>query len=703
MELIEIYLFILVVVILMLPFLKVNAKGIITLVAVMLSAGVSGFMAVQALSGNAIEITLAGTLVTGAIPLRIDALSAWFILLINFTIITGGLYGLQYMRAYREQSANLTFHCIAYLLIQASLTTICVVQHAIIFLFAWEVMALASFTLIIFEHRKQAAIKAGINYLVQSHICIMFLTVGFIWVASRMNSYDFIAIRKFSESFSLLSSLVLFFCFFVGFAIKAGFVPFHTWLPYAHPAAPSHISGIMSGVIIKIGIYGILRMILLIKTDYVTLGYIILIISVISGVYGVMLAILQHNLKKLLAYHSIENIGIIGIGIGLGTIGIGMNNVFLTTIGFAGAMLHVLNHSLFKSLLFYGAGNVYQATHTLNIEHLGGLIKKMPHTAVLFLVAALAICGLPPFNGFISEFLIYSGLYSGLNQTSVSSIIIILSAIFGLVLIGGLALLCFTKAFGAVFLGNQRKTNLYESTKNESQEIGTDQSPITNHQSPTEANTGKLIPMYIITALIVAIGIFPSFFLQLLSEPVKLFSAQIAVPWTLSGAEVSHNSNLIPPPIEYIGYFSAVFMLLAGLVFFIRQKITAQRPVVMAETWGCGYVGDTSKMQYTASSFIRTYRKLAEPLLFIQKKKIEIKDVFPLRGKQETQPYDKIEAWLIDTPLKQIKYFLDKFRFLQNGNVQFYALYGVVFILLVIGLPFVYDAIKSFIGFLNHL
>ena len=182
----------------------------------------------------------------------------------------------------------------------------------------------------------------------------------------------------------------------------------------------------MSGVVIKIGIYGILRMLLLIKTDYTTIGYIILFISIITGIYGVMLATIQHNLKKLLAYHSIENIGIIGIGIGLGCIGLGATNKWMAILGFSGALLHTLNHSLFKSLLFYSAGNVYQATHTMNIERLGGLIKKMPQTAVLFLIAAIAICGLPPLNGFISEFLIYGGLYNWLYSANLISLIAII-------------------------------------------------------------------------------------------------------------------------------------------------------------------------------------------------------------------------------------------------------------------------------------
>src|ERR1035437_2326223 len=334
MEFIASYLLIFLISILLIPFFKVREKGVITIMAVIISACISGYIAIRALTGDPIEIILSGTIITGAIPIRIDALSAWFILIINFTIITGALYGLQYMRSYKEQSSNISMHCIAYLGIQSMLTLICVIQNSIVFLFVWEVMALSSFILIIFEHYKQDCIKAGINYLIQAHIAIVFLYIGFIWVASRTNSFDFNSIATFSSSIPFHTSIVLFLCFFIGFAIKAGFVPFHTWLPYAHPAAPSHISGVMSGVIIKIGIYGILRMLLLIKADYRTIGFIILFISTVSGLYGVMLAILQHNLKKLLAYHSIENIGIIGIGIGLGCIGLGTNNPILSSLGF---------------------------------------------------------------------------------------------------------------------------------------------------------------------------------------------------------------------------------------------------------------------------------------------------------------------------------------------------------------------------------
>lgn len=676
MIIIQIYVAILLLALVLIPFLEVKWKGVVTLSVVILSAILSGFAGINTLLGNTFEFLLSGTFVTGEIPIRIDALSGWFILLINFTLITGGLYGLQYMKSYREQSANLSLHCLAYLLLQASLTAICVVQNSLVFIFAWEIMALASFFLVIFEHYNQDTIKAGINYLIQAHVSILFLMLGFIWVAYRMNSYDFKSISEFSASFPLATSLGLFLCFFFGFAIKAGFVPFHTWLPYAHPAAPAHISGVMSGVIIKIGIYGILRMLLLIKTDYTALGFIILIVSVISGVYGVMLAILQHNLKKLLAYHSIENIGIIGIGIGLGTIGMGTKNSLLILLGFGGGMLHVLNHSLFKSLLFYGAGNVYQAAHTMNIEHLGGLVKRMPHTSFLFLIAALAICGLPPFNGFISEFLIYTGLFKELENNHLLHLPVILFSIFALVIIGGLAMLCFTKAFGAVFLGNSRNHL---------------------HHFVAEANTGKLIPMYMIVALIIAIGIFPNSFIQLLSEPVNLFSDKIQIFSSPS------NDPIITNTMEYIGRSTTGFILLSGFILFIRKKIIAEKSVALGSTWRCAYVGDTRKMQYTASSYIRTYRKLFEPAFSIQKKKREIKGVFPKEGWHQTHPHDKVEDWLIKMPLKQIRFFFDKFSFLQNGKSQFYVLYGVIFITLVISVPLLYEVAKNIIEFLNQI
>lgn len=658
--------------IMLVPFMSVKWKGIVTVVAVVIIAALSSIVAINGLAGKQIEYLFRGSVVTGEIPVRLDALSGFFILVINFSFLTGVFYGFHYMKVYRHQKSNLSLHAIGFILLHASLIGICSIQNTIVFLIAWEIMALSSFILIIFEHNKRSTVSAGINFLIQSHICIMFLTLGFIWVNFKMNSFDFNAIALYSASNSLLTGFVLFFCFFLGFAIKAGFVPFHTWLPYAHPAAPSHISAIMSGVIIKIGIYGILRMLLLIKSDYVLIGYVILFFSILTGIYGVMLAIVQHNLKRLLAYHSIENIGIIGIGIGLGCIGIGKGNYVLATLGFGGALLHTLNHSLFKSLLFYGAGSVYQALHTMDIEKLGGVGKKMQHTAFLFLIASLAICGLPPFNGFVSEFFIYNGLFNGLHTPDKTLLSWIVFALFGLALIGGLAMLCFTKAFGTIFLGTPRHQF---------------------HHEPEEATSGKLVPMYFVVALIIAIGLFPKIFVAAFSNAISLFT----------GTEFSPNHLPAGGALAMIGFCSAIFILLASLIYFIKRKLTADKPVEINSTWGCGYVGSTEKMQYTASSFVRAYRKLVEPVLSIYKKKKDIEDIFPDKGLQETFPYDKAEEWLIDYPLRLLKGLFNRFTFLQNGNLQFYILYGLVFITLVLIIPFAIEYIKTLFQFLNKL
>ena len=657
------------------PFVDTRWKGLLAIIAVSINSVLSGIIAFKALTGFNTLLTFPGSFVTGLIPVRIDALSGWFILVINFTFLTGVIYGFHYMKAYKNQKANLSIHWIAFILVHTSLIIITAIQNSLAFLIVWEVMALSSFLLIIFEHYNKGTLKAGINFLVQSHISILFLILPFIGVAIKMNSYDFTAITAYSLQNPLLTNLGLFLCFFTGFAIKAGFVPFHTWLPYAHPAAPAHISGVMSGVIIKIGIFGILRMLLLIKSDYSTVGYIILFFSVISGIYGVMLAILQHNLKKLLAYHSIENIGIIGIGIGLGCIGLGTGNQLLSMLGFAGALLHTLNHSLFKSLLFYSAGNVYQATHTMDIEHLGGIGKKMPHTSLLFLVAALAICGLPPFNGFVSEFLIYSGMFSGLHSATLVPLWALIFSVFGLALIGGLALLCFTKAYGTVFLGTPR---------------------IRMEHTVMEARIGSILPMYVGLSLIILIGLFPTFFVKALSLPVGLFASKIG---SIQQAEQLYSLDTL----NMISLCAFGLFGLAGLIYLIRRKVTSSKQLVINTTWGCGYIAPTSKIQYTASSFVRTYRKLAEPLLSIEKKKKDIHGIFPDHGQHETYPYDKVESLLIDFPLKVIRRFINWFSFLQNGVLQIYILYGVAFIGLILITPLVYEKIISLIQFLNRL
>lgn len=674
-NLIEVFNLIALVAVILIPFLKVKGNGIVAIITISIQVAIASIIASLVLSGNPVDYSYSGSFITGAIPIRVDYLSSWFILIISFTFLTGAVYGIQYMKKYSDQKANLALHAISYILAFTMLIDICLVQNSLVFLVIWEIMALASFILVIFEHNKKETLKAGINFLIQSHICILFLTLGFMWSRIKTGTYDFDGIIAYTTASPALIGVGLFTFFFFGFAIKAGFVPFHTWLPLAHPAAPAHVSGVMSGVIIKIGIYGILRMLLLIKANYITIGYLILITSVITGVYGVMLAIIQHNLKKLLAYHSIENIGIIGIGIGLGCLGIGYNNQLLILLGFSGALLHTLNHSLFKSLLFYSAGNVYQHAHTINIESLGGLIKRIPHTAILFLIGSLAICGLPPFNGFVSEFLIYLGMFKGLNSIDFSFTALMMFAILGLVLIGGLALICFTKAFSIVFLGTPRHISIDEVKEDKK---------VTTY------------PLYAIVALILAIGIVPTIFIRLLSLPVGQFSVG-------TNPQSVEAFNSLVKTSSLVGVFAAIFIAFAVTVLLLRRYLTRRKPTAVLTTWGCGYTGSAPKTQYTASSYIRTYRKLVEPFLRIRKFKTEAHGLFPNPIHHETHPYDKVENWLIDRPIGVIRRILSRFTFLQSGNVQAYILYGFIFITMIILIPEIYQKILMLINFLNHL
>ncbi len=640
--------------IILLPLFPSHLRSVVNFVFTVLNAAITSSVAIAALVGHTTEVIFSGINFWGDVSIRVDSLSAWFMLIVNLICVQGALYGIGYMKKYSEQRANLALHWVLFLVFHSSMLWVCMLQHGLAFLIAWELMSASSFLLVIFEYQKWTTLKAGLNYLVQMHLSVLFLTIGIIWSFNDSGDFDFSSISRVSASLSTHMSLILFFFFFIGFAFKAGFVPFHTWLPYAHPAAPTHISGVMSGVIIKMGIYGILRMLLLVHTDLLAAGWIILAVSVISGLYGVMLAIIQHNLKKLLAYHSIENIGIIGIGIGLGCIGLGTQNNFLAAAGFAGALLHTLNHSLFKSMLFFGAGNVYQAARTLNIEALGGLMKRMPQTALLFLLAALAICGLPPFNGFISEFIIYTGLFNGMMQEGISHSVFMILSILGLALIGGLAMLCFTKAFGIVFLGTERK--LFK-------------------EEPKEAGGLQLFPMYVTGALILAVGLFPQGFLKVLSEPVVLFVRDFSF---------SQDMPFIKT-LQSVSIASAAFIALVLLILFLRSRLATSRSDAIAPTWGCGYVAPVSRAQYTANSFIRTYRKLARPALQISKKSSEVKEIFPQQEAiYETHPYDKLEAGLVDIPVLLSRRFFNAFRFLQNGRARYYILYGVVFILAMI-------------------
>jgi NADH:ubiquinone oxidoreductase subunit 5 (subunit L)/multisubunit Na+/H+ antiporter MnhA subunit len=416
----------------------------------------------------------------------------------------------------------------------------------------------------------------------------------------------------------------------------------------------------MSGVMIKMGIYGILRVLTYMHTDLLYIGIFILAISVVSGVIGVTLAIVQHDIKKLLAYHSIENIGIIGIGIGLGVIGVAENIPVIAVLGFAGGILHILNHSLFKSLLFYSAGSVYQQTHTRNIDQLGGLIKKMPQTALFFLLGSLAICGLPPFNGFISEFLIYSGMFKGLFPGDLPTDVIILFSFIGLVIIGGLAIFCFTKVFGIVFLGTPRSAKT---------------------QKATETGGLMILPQVLAGVLIVVIGLAPALFLEPLNKVVSIFTGSSTIL-----------SDIIPV-MNNLSISSGIFILFIALLWFVRRYFQKKLPIETGPTWGCGYTGaDPAIHQYSATSFADNIRELAPDVVSVKKHFTGFgeDEIFPAKRSFETHSSDVFEDNLIKKPSDKLLLWLEKIAVFQTGNLQHYLLYALVFMIFI----FVFTLLK---------
>ncbi len=588
----------------------------------------------------------------GTIAFTIDSLSAFFILITNFTVLTGLLYSNGYLGSYRSTKtpAKFALHYFSYSWLHISMLCVLMLRDGTAFLIAWELMAVSSFMLILFEAEKRTTLKTAVNYLIQMHVGLVLLIIGFLLAEAATGQFGFQGVQQYFVSYP---NIPLFFLFFAGFAVKAGFVPFHTWLPEAHPAAPSHVSGVMSGVMIKMGIFGIVRMLTYVQSDAYTIGIILMIIAVLTGLYGIMMSIVQTDLKKLLAYSTIENVGIIGIGLGLGAMGIGAHNPALTLLGFGGGLFHVLNHSLFKSLLFYSAGSVYKASHTRNIELLGGLIHKMPRTAGLFLFGSMAICALPPLNGFISEILIYYGLFAGMQAGSVFQTMSMLMTILALALIGGLALFGFSKAFGLTFLGTTRS------------EIHVEEHAVT---------PGMLFPKLLIAAIILLIGMAPMLFLSPLMGMVGAQFQLDPVPVLFPLVHV----------LSIVSLLGLILVVLVGAVLILRSMVLKPGKVEYGPTWGCGYTAGTARQQYTATSYAANFAELANPVLHekVEYHEIHEEDIFPGKRSFVRQPVDVFRSGL-DKITGFSMLALKKIARLQTGNIQHYILYAFIFILVI--------------------
>ena len=606
-------------------------------------------------TGKAENIRYEWNIPYGSFSMQIDSLSAFFLIPIFILCGLSALYGLQYMNTARNRKSLGQFWFF-FNILAASMAMLVVAANGMLFLMAWEIMALSSFFLVTFENEDESVQRAGWTYLTATHLGTAFLLVLFLLLGRQSGaaSLDFDLFLAARSHMAPIAD-VIFILAVIGFGAKAGFIPFHVWLPEAHPAAPSPVSAVMSGVMIKTGIYGLLRTISFLEISANWWGWLLIIIGLVSGILGVLFALAQHDLKRLLAYHSVENIGIITLGLGLGLLGISMKNPALAVFGFGGGLLHVVNHALFKGLLFLGAGSVQHATNTRAIDRLGGLVKQMPWTAGTFLIGAAAISGLPPLNGFISEFLIYIGAYRAVGEAGAAAAGAVV--ILALALIGGLAAACFTKAFGIVFLGSPRSTEAAHVH---------------------EAGWAMRVPMLVLAAGCLLITLFAP-------KIVMLICPAVSIVTMLPVSSVESQASFAVDPMVSIVLIAGFFVVTVALLAWARLWILADRAIEQSCTWDCGYIRPAASMQYTASSFAQPLTKMFEALLR-PKVTIEKPDgLFPAHACFHTETGDLFRRNLYRPLFAGIELFASRLRFLQSGRVQLYILYIALtlFILLI--------------------
>ena len=584
----------------------------------------------------------------GELALRIDPLSAVFILPLCLVVGSGAIYGLGYWPQ-RDHAGNGRRFRFFYGLLGAAMLVVLAADNSLFFLFAWEVMAVAAFFLVTTEQERAEARRAGVIYLISAHAGALALFAMFALISGDTGSLHFPGAASLAGGgASLLFLLGLF-----GFGVKAGLMPLHIWLPSAHAAAPSHASAVLSGIVLKTGIYGLLRLTSFFAVIPSWWGWTVLLLGVVSGILGVALALAQHDLKRLLAYHSVENIGIITIGIGLALLGRSFNLPELTLLGIAGALLHVINHGLFKSLLFFSAGSVVHATGSREIDHWGGLLRRQPWTAVCFLGGAVAICGLPPFNGFVSEWLIYLAAF-GASKGDHLSLRLAVLAVPALALIGGLALACFVKVFGVTFLGEPR----------------TPQAAAVSHDTAP----GMRGPMLALLLACAWIGLLPGTLAPLLQRAAQ--------SWVTTVNPVSLAAPLAP--LSLVGAAGWVLLLYLAVLGWWLHRRTRKAPREVS-TWGCGYAAPSPRMQYSASSFADFLVSQFRFGLWTERHGGRIKGLFPEPAKFSSHTPDAVLDRVLLPGLRELARGSCWLRArIQNGRVPTYLLYVALTLLVLL-------------------
>lgn len=590
----------------------------------------------------------------------VDKLAAFFILIISISVFAVSIFSTGYVREYFGKK-NTGHLCFLYNLFVLSMILVVSANNAVMFLIVWELMSVLSFFLVVYEHEEPETRKAGFIYIVMTHIGTGFIIISFLIFAGISGSFSF---ETFSSAGSAMTPLLrdtAFLFALIGFGTKAGIVPFHIWLPYAHPAAPGNVSALMSGVMIKTAIYMIIR----VSFDFLGAGqmwwgYIVLIAGTISAILGILYAVVEQDMKKMLAFSSIENIGIILIGTGASMIFFSSGKTGLSEIAMIAALYHLLNHSVFKSLLFMGAGSLLFSTHTKNIEKLGGIIRKMPISAVLILIGILSISAMPPFSGFVSEWLTFQSLLMSFNLNDNFAIIMLSISAALLALTGALAAYCFLKFFGMVFLALPRSENARHAK---------------------EVNKPMLLGMGLFALLSILLGILPAYVIPVLDRVAASF-----IGMGMSRSFSIGDFGTISMPSGAISISTpvllAVLIILIAFVIVLFANRSSRQPLY--ETWGCGQPVSTSRNEYSAAAFSKPvqmwFKSLFRPVreIDVTYSSTYLKESFKFESKIE----QVFENYLYLPVVDIVKAKSRKAKQIQTGSIHAYL--GYIFGILVI-------------------
>lgn len=630
-----------------------RAANIVGALAAIVGALFGLVPAVHALTSGTTEMFLRPwNIPYGSFYLELDSLSAVFLLPVFGVSALAALYGSQYLPVLR-QDRTLGIPWALFNMLIAAMAVVVLARNAVLFLIAWEVMSWAAFFLATLENEDPRVRQAGRTYLIATHLGTAFLLAFFVLLGQHSGSRGELNFTAAGAGMPAATSSLLFVLALIGFGTKAGLMPFHVWLPEIYPVAPHHVTAVMSGAMSKVGLYGLVRALLVLGMPAAWWSWVLIALGASGAIVGILLANAQADLKRLLAYSSIENMSIIALGLGTGMLGVSAQSAPLATLGFAGALLHALNHSVFKSLLFLGAGSVQHATGTRDIEELGGLLKRLPWTGAAFLVGAIAICGLPPLNGFVSEYLIYRGAFHeemrlGPQLARPPLAVPALAVVAGLALAGGLAAACFIKAFAITFLGEPR-------------------SELARNLRPTHVL--MRIPVLLLAGLCFVAAAFSPAIISAL-EPSIARLAQVS-----QQAEVRIVLDSVLPPLVLMLSVCAGLVSLAVILAIARKLLLARREVTETGTWDCGYAKPTSRMQYTGSSFAQPITSVFAMFVGARVELDPPSGLFPAGASIETRTADICHQNIYRPTFRATEAALSKLRWLQHGRIHLYVLY----------------------------